>query len=118
MTFRDIPPAVQEQLQKLQDLQNQVQTLRIQLDANQREFSEIKGTLKEIEGLNDDDELYKTVGPIFFKNSVKKVRFELNERIEFIELKINSLKKQEERSKKHLDELNKTISLQFGKTSK
>ncbi len=117
-TQNDLPEETKKQIAQLQNMQNQIQTLRIQRDANQREFSEIKATLKEIENHDDDNELYKSIGPVFFKTTAKKTREEFKDRVELLELKINSLKKQEERTKTQLTELNDAISLQIGRINK
>ena len=117
-TQNELPEETKKQIAQLQNMQNQIQTLRIQLDANQREYSEIKATLKEIENHDDDDELYKSIGPVFFKTTTKKAREEFKDRQELLEIKIDALKKQEERSKTQLTELNDTISLQIGRINR
>lgn len=111
---QEIPPEVQEQIQKLQGLQNQVQSIRAQVDSLQRQLNEDKATLKEIEGLNEEVELYKAVGRVMFKSTVKQVRTEISDEVELLELKVGTLKKQEERSRKQFEELNTKLSQQIG----
>ena len=45
-SINDLPPAVQEQLKQMQNLQTQIQTVRQQIDISQSRMSELKGTLK------------------------------------------------------------------------
>ena len=115
---RDLPPEVEEKIATMQNLQNQLQSLRIQLEANQRELTEIKSTLKEIENHEEEEELYKSVGSIFFKTTAKKARDEFNDRLEVLERRNTRLKEQDSRSKNQLEELNKEVSMQIGRTSK
>ena len=75
---QNISPELQQQLQEYQSMQNQMQTLRIQFDGNQRELAEIKATLKEIKDLNDEEELYKSIGSIFLQPTLRKLKMSLS----------------------------------------
>jgi len=112
-SFKDLPPAVQEQIKQMQNLQTQIQTIKSQMELSQGRLNEIKTTLKEITDLGDEEQLFKSVGQVMFTSKAGKIKSELNEELELIELKINSLKKQEERGKNQLNELNKTITNQL-----
>ena len=112
-SINDLPPAVQEQLKQMQNLQTQIQTLRQQIDVSQNRMSELKGTLKEIEPLTDEEELFKTVGQVMFKTTVGKVKTDFQEELELLELKLNSLKNKEEKWKTQLNEMNKSIANQL-----
>lgn len=112
-SYNDLPPAVQEQLKQMQTLQTQIQALRQQIDISQNRMSELKGTLKEIDPLNENEELFKSVGQVMFKTTVGKVKNDFSEELELLELKLNSLKKKEETWKSQLTEMNKSITNQL-----
>ena len=112
-SINDLPPAVQEQLKQMQTLQTQIQALRQQIDFSQNKMNELKGTLKEIEPLSEEEELFKTVGQVMFKTTVGKVKSDFSEELELLELKLNSLKKKEESWKNQLNDLNKSITNQL-----
>lgn len=112
-SLNDLPPAVQEQLKQMQTLQTQIQALRQQIDVSQSRMSELKGTLKEIESMNEEEELFKSVGQVMFKTTAGKVKTDFSEELELLELKINSLKKKEESWKNQLTEMNKSITSQL-----
>ena len=112
-SINDLPPAVQEQLKQMQNLQTQIQTVRQQIDISQSRMSELKGTLKEIENFSEEEELFKSVGQVMFKINAGKVKTDFKEELELLELKINSLKSKEDKWKTQLTEMNKSITNQL-----
>ena len=112
-SINDLPPAVQEQIKQMQNLQNQLSTFRQQIEISQSRMSELKGTLKEIEAFSEEEELFKTVGQVMFKTTVGKVKKDFAEEMELLELKTNSLKSKEEKIKTQLTDLNKSLASQL-----
>ncbi len=67
MKFEDLPPLVQNQLKQMQQLQQQLELVvqqRLQLDAR---LNETKNALEELEKLEDDSIIYKSIGTIIVR---------------------------------------------------
>lgn len=84
------------QNQQLQSVMMQKQALIIQ-------SKEIEKALEEI-SREDSEEIYRSVGPILVKADKEKVKKDLEEQKEEMELKIKSLEKQEARLKSLMKE--------------
>ena len=63
---------------------------------------EIEKALEELEGV--DDEVFRSIGPILVKTTKSKVKKELEELKEDMDLKIKSLDRQENRLKEKMKE--------------
>ncbi|MBI2578731.1 MAG: prefoldin subunit beta [Candidatus Aenigmarchaeota archaeon] len=87
---------LQMQNQQLQNVMMQKQALIIQT-------KEIEKALEEI-SREDSEEIYRSVGPILVKADKEKVKKDLEEQKEEMELKIKSLEKQESRLKSLMKE--------------
>ena len=83
----------QDKLQEMQTLDQNIQNLFLQKQAIQIEFSETQSALKEIE--NSGDEIFKMIGQLLIKTNKSKINEELLNKKKFLEIKINSVEKQE-----------------------
>lgn len=83
----------QDKLQEIQILDRNLQNLFLQKQAFQIEFSETQSALKEIE--NSGDEIFKMIGQLLIKTNKSKINEELLNKKKFLEIKINSVEKQE-----------------------
>jgi prefoldin beta subunit len=106
----NLSPEIQEKIAKYQQFQNQLRSIRIQMDSTQRQTLEFKQTIKDLETLDESAEIYKMSGSVLFKSSVNKVKAELQEKIEFSELQLQSLKKKEEKSEKTVQDIERDLS--------
>ncbi|MCD6410105.1 MAG: prefoldin subunit beta [Candidatus Verstraetearchaeota archaeon] len=104
-----LPPQVQMQLARLQDLQEQLRAIVLRKQQIELELREVERALKETEDLSNDVPIYKSVGALLFKTEKEKVVKELGERKEELELRIKTLERQESRVKQQLEELRKSI---------
>jgi prefoldin beta subunit len=114
MTLRELSPAKQEQLLRLRQLEQTVQNLRIQLSDINRALSEIELTKKELQKLDPNTEVWKTVGTVMFPKKVNDVLKELNDRTELLELKQKSFSSQEKQNLKRLEELQTRLTEELG----
>lgn len=113
-----ISPQLQDQLMKLQQVQQQVELLVNQRRQLERELKEVELASTELDQIESEDALvYKTVGAILIKADKDKVKEELGERKETLEMRIKTITKQEERAKSDYENKRKTIqaALQQGK---
>lgn len=101
-----IPPQVQNQLMRFQELQEQLNNRKRQFEL---ESKEIDHALGESKNLPDDAVVYKSVGVLLFKTEKAKVVAELTEKKEETDLRIKTIEKQEQRLKAQLEALRKTI---------
>jgi len=93
----------QQGLLELQAFQQQMQTVLIQKESLNIQNMEIDKALEELEKVKNED-VFKAVGPILIKSEKEKLKKELKERKETIDLRLKSLQKQENRLKEKLEE--------------
>ena len=99
-----IPPMVQEQLAKLQQTQQNFQSILMQKQHLESEKLETEKALEELKKANDDEAVFKHAGTIMIKSNKKDLLEELEEQMELAKTKASLLAKQEERLKSTLQE--------------
>jgi len=100
-----LPPAVQERLLRLQQLQQTLQSVLTQKQQLELELLEIDQALSELGKAGDNPVIYKSVGSLLIKSEKAKVSGELTERKELANMRISVLGKQEERLRGQVKEL-------------
>jgi len=101
---QQIPPLVQEQLAKLQQTQQNFQSILMQKQQLESEKHETEKALEELKKVSDDESVFKHAGTIMIKSNKKDLIDELEEQIELAKTKASLLVKQEERLKIALKE--------------
>ena len=101
---QQIPPLVQEQLAKLQQTQQNLQSIIAQKQQLEFDKLETEKALEELQKVNDDDMVFKHAGTILIKSNKKDLIEELDEKKELSKTKASLLTKQEERLKITLKE--------------
>ncbi len=104
-----LPPQLQEQLQRLQQLQQTLQVIVSQRQQLEIENSEINRALSELDKMPDDGIVYKSIGSILVKSEKKKLIEELRERKELTTTRVSVLVKQQSRAEERLKELQQVI---------
>jgi len=99
-----IPPAVQEQLARLQQTQQNLQSIMMQKQQLESEKLETEKALEELKKASDDESVFKHAGTIMIKSNKKDLIDELEEQVELAKTKASLLVKQEERLKITLKE--------------
>ena len=99
-----IPPMVQEQLAKLQQTQQNFQSILMQKQQLESQKLETEKALEELKKAGDDDAVFKHAGTIMIKSNKKDLLEELEEQMELAKTKSSLLAKQEERLKVTLQE--------------
>lgn len=102
-----IPPELQTQLLKLQQLQSQLERLTYEKSVIEGELREVNEVLKELANIPQDSPVYKIVGNLLIKQDRNNVQNELNERKELLELKSRTYQKQEGLLRKQFEDLQK-----------
>jgi len=99
-----IPPAVQEQLARLQQTQQNFQSIMMQKQQLESEKLETEKALEELKKAGDDESVFKHAGTIMIKSNKKDLIEELEEQVELAKTKASLLVKQEDRLKTTLKE--------------
>ena len=104
-----LPPAVQERLLRLQQLQQTLQNVLTQKQQVELELLEVDQALGELEKTADDGVIYKSVGSLLIKTEKPKITDELKEKKELSNMRVSVLGKQEERLRTQIKELNEKL---------
>ncbi len=104
-----LPPQVQEQLLRLQQLQQTLQMVISQKQQLELESSEIEKALSELQRVTDDATVYKSIGSLLIKTQRGEIMKELEERKDLAKTRITVLSKQEERTKERVKELQQRL---------
>jgi prefoldin beta subunit len=101
----ELPPQLQEQLVRLQQLQQTLQSVASQKQQVELELSETDKALAELEKSTDDTPVYKSVGAILVKSNRQTLLTELKERKDLMTTRVTVLGKQEDRTRERLKEV-------------
>ena len=112
-----IPPVVQEQLARLQQTQQNLQSIMMQKQQLESEKLETEKALEELKKASDDELVFKHAGTIMIKSNKKDLIEELEEQAELAKTKASILVKQEERLKTTLKEQETKIQEMIQSTS-
>ncbi|MFB5605468.1 MAG: prefoldin subunit beta [Nitrosarchaeum sp.] len=104
MSSEQMPPWLQEQLMKMQQSQQNLQSIMTQKQHLEMEKVETDKALEELKKAADDDNVYKHAGSILIKSTKQELIAELEERKEMAKTRATVLEKQESRIKESLKE--------------
>ena len=108
-TAPEIPPQLQEQLTRLQQLQQTLQIVITQKQQLDLELADTERALSELDKLSDNSAIYKSIGALLAKTDRQTVLKELQERKELLNTRITVLARQEERARSKVKELQQKI---------
>ncbi len=109
MSSQQMPPWLQEQLGKLQQSQQNLQSTLAQKQQVELEQNEYEKALEELKKASDDEQVFKHAGSILIKSTKNDLIAEIEEKKELAKTKLTVLTKQEERIKESLQEQEKKI---------
>jgi len=101
---QQIPPWLQEQVGRLQQMQQNLQSIMLQKQHLESEHLETERALELLRKANDEDIVYKAAGSILVKSSKPTLVSELEEKKELANTRLTVLTKQEVRVKENLKE--------------
>jgi prefoldin beta subunit len=104
-----LPAQLQEQLLRLQQLQQTLQAVISQRQQLELESSEIDQALDELVKMDEKSVIYKSIGSLLVKSEKEKVMDELSERKELLTTRIRVLSKQRSRMEERMKSLQKTV---------
>ena len=106
---QQMPPWLQEQIAKMQQSQQNLQSILMQKQQVEMENAESDRALEELKKASDNDQVFKYAGTILIKSDKKSLIDELEEKKELSKTKSTVLAKQEERLKTSLQEQEQKI---------
>lgn len=104
MSSKQMPPWLQEQLMKLQQSQQSLQSIMTQKQHLEMEKAETEKSLEELKKVTDGDTVFKQTGTVMIKSTRQELIDELEERLELTKTRMTVLQKQETRIKETLKE--------------
>jgi len=107
---QQIPPWLQEQLGRLQQAQQNLQSILAQKQQLEMEQLETNKALEELKKAGDNDQVFKHAGSILIKSTKMELVSELDEKNELAKTRVTVLTKQESRVKENLKELETKIN--------
>ena len=99
-----MPPWLQEQIMKMQQSQQSLQSVMTQKQHLDIEKAETEKALDELKKVADGDAVFKQAGTVLIKSKKQELIDELQERIEMTKTRATVLEKQETRLKETLKE--------------
>ncbi len=100
---------IQQKLEQLKIVEQSLQTILAQKQAIQSQLEEINNAIQELEKLEENKKVYKLIGNLLLEVDKNKVLQELKERKEILEIRLQSLNKQEEKLREKLQKLQEEI---------
>lgn len=110
-----IPPELQNRIMHLQQLQNQLNMIRLQKQSVELELREVERVLRELQSIPANEILYKSLGHILVKTTKEKIEKELNERKEILELRLETLKRQEKHIETQFNDIRRKVTEELTK---
>jgi len=105
----EIPPQLQEQIARLQQLQQTLQVLITQKQQVDLELTETDRALEELQKLSGDAVVFKSIGAVLVRKDKDALEKELSEKKELLGVRASVLGKQEEKTREKLRELEQTL---------
>ncbi|HXX05805.1 MAG TPA: prefoldin subunit beta [Candidatus Bathyarchaeia archaeon] len=101
---QQIPPWLQEQVSRMQQLQQNLQSISMQKQHLESEHLDTERALETLKKAADEDAVYKAAGSILIKSTKASLISELEEKKELANTRLTVLSKQEVRVKENLKE--------------
>ena len=110
MAEEEISPQLRDQINRLQQMRMQLQMIIQQRQQIELRLKDINEALNELDKTDSKTPIYKSVGSILIKTKGKsEITNELKTNKESLELRKNTLEKQEGRTKEKLNELQSKV---------
>lgn len=105
-----LPPELQQQVIKYQQLQAQLNQVLAEKSVIEQELREINRALEILKNTPDDVDLYRSAGHLLIKVSKNDAERELSERKELLELRLKTLGRQESLIRQQLADVQSKLS--------
>ncbi|MFH1289837.1 MAG: prefoldin subunit beta [Nanoarchaeota archaeon] len=112
----DLNPEANKKIEELQVLENHLQGFLAQKQAVQIEMNEVDNALGELK--DSDDEIYKMVSGFMIKSTKAKIKKELEEKKKLLNMRVDSMEKQEKLVEKDMTNLREELDDIISKSKK
>ena len=109
MNNQEVPPWLKEQIERYEQLQQNLQSVLVQKQQIDLEIIETDRALAELNKSTDDVKVYKSAGTVMISSNKADVIKDLTESKDLSNTKITVLNKQEERLKVSLKEVQEKL---------
>ena len=110
----EIPESVQHQINQFQQLQQQAQAVTVQKQSVDIQLKETETALEELKKTAADAEVFKTAGNLLIKVDRDETLEDLEDKMETLKLRQQTMSRQEERVMKKLEEMQASIQRALG----
>ena len=105
----EIPENIQEQLNQFQQLQQQAQAVTMQVQNVEIQIQETEKALEELKKVDENTEVFKQAGTLLIKVEYADALADMEDKLETLQLRKQTMTRQEERVMKKLEEMQTTI---------
>ncbi len=105
----EIPENIQEQLNQFQQLQQQAQAVTMQVQNVDVQIQETEKALEELKKSDENTEVFKQAGTLLIKVEYSDALADMEDKLETLELRKQTMTRQEERVLKKLQEMQTAI---------
>jgi prefoldin beta subunit len=105
----ELPQNVQHQLAQFQQAQQQAQAISMQKQNVDLQLKENENALEELKKTEDDADVYKTAGTLLIKVKKDDMIKEIEDKLETLQLREKTVKRQEERIMNRLKEMQASL---------
>ena len=109
MSNQEVPPWLKEQIERYEQLQQNLQSVLVQKQQIDLEIIETERALAELNKSTDDVKVYKSAGTVMVSSNKADVIKDLTESKDLSNTKITVLNKQEERLKVSIKEVQEKL---------
>ncbi len=113
----DLPPQIKNQLAQLQQIQQQAQAIAVQKNQVEISMKETDIALEELEKLDADAVVYRAIGDLLIRTQRDKTKESLKEKKDTLDLRLQTLARQEERAQKRFQQLQEQLKQAIGTPS-
>jgi prefoldin beta subunit len=114
---QELPPQIKNQLAQLQQIQQQAQAIAVQKNQVEINLKETELALEELEKLEPDAVIYRAIGDLLIKSERDKTKESLKEKKDTLDLRLQTLARQEERIQKRFQQLQEQLKQAIGTPS-
>ena len=104
-----LPPQIQQRLLRLQQLQQNLQSVMGQKQQLEMQLTEVENAEKELGKLADDAVVYQSIGALLVKSEKTKVTEDLTEKKELLKMRVEVLSKQDTRLRTQVKDLQEKL---------
>ena len=109
MATPQLTPEQQEELQRFNQLVQQLEVIRVNLQQLELEKRDIENALKESKDLDPSTVIYRSAGRLLFQTNTEDVKKHLAEQRESVEVRISSLSNREKKLVSSVKELQEKL---------